>query len=700
MSISEGIITGLGHSISSFFCVNIMGFVGKGSVKKKRTQFKTQPPRSLWLEGKKRRQNVVEEVTDVETFTIKRLPKDIHDDVVQESPDGILHTEDEHGEWLPSRILRPLPKSPSAVQQHAHPETENPDVHPDLLTNRPLHLLKTQELWGRAISEHLPPPPCGGMLIWDIEKQEQRGLMWRLSLKCTGCHYKTPQHSLYEEVNTNKPGRKPAKSNVQLGVALSHSSIGVSGIIDILLACEIPAPSERGLQQVLNEACDTIVDYNQNDLSRLRQYLAEVNSLRGMKAGAGIRAESDGRFNNSLFSGGGRCVAQPATQASIVMCENQTKRKLIVSAFTANKLCHKCGNKPDVDCHNCSANISLDETIGDEAKWTQKAVEDMTFDPNGPTHIAYLTTDRDSKAFVGARRGQMRPLVHLIDTQHLGKAVHNAVKQASLSKTLLGPQPADKQKKMQIELAKDMKCRAEMEFQHAFRIHQGHTRRMKEHFKDSIDAVMECVQGICGKKCRKNSACSGRVRGRFHWRHRRFTAQRYVPIELTESDKQALKVCLSIRLGKEAVDMQRFNTSTQKSESVHRTFSKTNPRQLTSKRNFPARIHSGINIRNYGLPRSTLLKCQAAGALHTRGTIVARKLAMRERVGEMRKAWTSSHRHRQSRLRCKAALYRAYLRKTAKETYKKDMLAVSKKSVQSEHSYATRRKAEHSYAAM
>ena len=673
-----------------------MGVTGKGRLRQKRTQFKKQPPRSQWLDGKKRSENAVESIDD--TFTIKRLPRDIHEDVVQESADGILHTEDEHGEWQPSRILRPRPRNRTAAEQHAVADVEDSGVHPDLLTNRILHLLKTQQLWVEAIKNHLPPPPCGGTLVWDIEKQEQRGLMWRLALKCSGCQYKTPRHSLYEEAPSKRKGRKPAKTNIALGVALTQSSIGVSGIIDILLACEIPAPSERGLTQVFNEACDNIVDFNENDLSRLRQYLAEINMLRGIKEGAGMRMESDGRFNNSLYSGAGRTPAQPATQASIIICENQTRKKRIVSTFTANKLCHRCGNEPDIECTNCSANIALHDTIGDEAKWTQKAVEKMAYDPNGTTSIAYLTTDRDSKAAVGAQRGQMSRLVHLIDTQHLGKAVHNAVKKAAFTKTMLGPQPAEKQKKLQIELAKDIKCRAEMEFQHAFKLYNGDTKEMKKHLQSSIDAVIECVQGRCGKSCRKYSACSGKVRRRFYWRHRRFTAQRYVPLELQESDKQAMRECLEIRLGKDAVDVQRFNTSTQKSESVHRTFSKTNPRQMTCKRNFPARIHSGIHCRNHGLSGSTLLKCQAAGAGHVPGTLVAKRLVKLEKRAELKKLWAASQARRQCRLRCRASLYRAYLRKTEKETYAKDMLAKSKKSVKNEHSYATRKSSDHCYS--
>ena len=113
------------------------------------------------------------------------------------------------------------------------------------------------------------------------------------------------------------------------------------------------------------------------------------------------------------------------------------------------------------------------------------------------------------------------------------------------------------------------------------------------------------------------------------------------------------------------VDMQRFNTSTQKCESVHRTFTKTNPRHLTCKRNFASRIHSGIHTRNHGIAGSTLLKCEALGASHTPGTRVARKMAYLEKRAVMQKARTKSKGYKQSRVRSRSAQLQL--------TYKKDM---------------------------
>ena len=134
-------------------------------------------------------------------------------------------------------------------------------------------------------------------------------------------------------------------------------------------------------------------------------------------------------------------------------------------------------------------------------------------------------------------------------------------------------------------------------------------------------------------------------------------------------------------------------------QSVHRTFAKTNPRHITSKRNFPARIHSGIHVRNHGIAASTLLKCSAVGAKHTPGTKIAKKLSYLDKRDKDRKKRSSSVTYKRSRVASRLALYKAYSRKAEKETYKKEMLASTMKSLKYEHTYATRSKDfDHSYS--
>ena len=341
----------------------------------------------------------------------------------------------------------------------------------------------------------------------------------------------------------------------------------------------------------------------------------------------------------------------------------------------------------------------MDTSIGNEEEWTKKAVEKMVFDKAGPTFISYLTTDRDSSAARGARSGQMRPVVNLHDTQHLGKAVVQAVRQCKFSDTMLGRQPIVKKDKLKTELARDIKRRCEAEFNRAFCRYDSDVKMIKWHLSHTTNAILECVAGNCGKSCKKWSVCSGKKLKKWPHNYLQFSVSPQQSLEMTTHDKLLLQQCLDIRLSPSAIDKQLFKTSTQKTESTHRTYSKTNNRLITLKRNFSGRIHSGVHVRNHGIPESTVLKCEAVGSSLSAGTKVARSLKRSEHILEKHKARFNTLSYKQARAKSRAVRYAAYSLRAEIHTYKKDMLAITKKAVRFEHSYATRHNSsDHSYS--
>ena len=511
-----------------------------------------------------------------------------------------------------------------------------------------------------------------------------------LGCRAKGCGQKLSQAHWYHWIVRCSPGCSLA------------AIVGISGLNEILTCLNIAPVNESGAQRTVNKISDKLVDINQKDMAMQRQYVKDVNVLRGLPADTAQRYECDGRYNNPCYSSGGKTPSQPATQATALIIENSTPKKKIVSAATINKLCAKCGNDPDVECDDCSANIPLDAAIGNEEKWTEMAVHSMVYDAAGPSYIGYLTTDLDSTAAKGAQRAQMRPLVNLADTQHLGKAVKNAVLRAKFSTIMLGKQPVAKQEKLQRELAWDVKRRVEAEFSHAFKQHDGDLAAVKNHLSYSCDAILDCLSASCGKKCREYSGvCGGPGQKRQGmWFHRRFCVKPGEEQELTREDRQAMRKCLAVRLSPASVEKQRFNTNTQKVESVHRTFSKCNSRMQTCIRNFPGRIHSGIHMRNHGIAASTMKKCEAVGAQLTPGGTVARKLLAKEkRAQQQRKRYGQSSAYKHSQLAARIRQYQAYSRKTVKTGYAKEMQLNAVKSLRNEHAYQTRSKyCEHSYS--
>ena len=73
-----------------------------------------------------------------------------------------------------------------------------------------------------------------------------------------------------------------------------------------------------------------------------RQGLKTINILRGRPVGE-MSVQSDGIFNNPLYSGIGKTPFQPTTQCSYTMVENITPKKQVIALENVNKLCSKHG---------------------------------------------------------------------------------------------------------------------------------------------------------------------------------------------------------------------------------------------------------------------------------------------------------------------------------------------------------------------
>jgi hypothetical protein len=124
------------------------------------------------------------------------------------------------------------------------------------------------------------------------------------------------------------------------------------------------------------------------------------------------------------------------------------------------------------------------------------------------------------------------------------------------------------------------------------------------------------------------------------------------------ADNKELRDCLNGRLGVKAVDLTALNSNTQKSESVNRTYQKTNPKTNTFGRNFPGRIHSAAHLRNNGMALSTVTKMRAAG-LHP-AVSVHQALGKEEKGIKYRAAYNQSAKHKLAAYRRRKHLYRMY----------------------------------------
>ena len=109
-------------------------------------------------------------------------------------------------------------------------------------------------------------PVCIGFLHWDMKKEEIRGLGCREQMICTHCAYRSKCFPMYEEIITNRPGRKTAKVNVGLAVGLSKTPIAAAGSVHTCLSTNLPPPSAKDLQNISNKVLPEIEENNKNDM--------------------------------------------------------------------------------------------------------------------------------------------------------------------------------------------------------------------------------------------------------------------------------------------------------------------------------------------------------------------------------------------------------------------------------------------------
>ncbi|OWF44637.1 hypothetical protein KP79_PYT22074 [Mizuhopecten yessoensis] len=82
--------------------------------------------------------------------------------------------------------------------------------------------------------------------------ERKRVLGWSVSVRCAKSSYLSPLHKLYREVDTNKPGPKPALVNRYLPSALCGQADIIKGARLLLGHLNIPARAKRGIQRQAN----------------------------------------------------------------------------------------------------------------------------------------------------------------------------------------------------------------------------------------------------------------------------------------------------------------------------------------------------------------------------------------------------------------------------------------------------------------
>ena len=583
----------------------------------------------------------------------KRLDRNTFNDIVIEK-NGIKAFIDPEGNETFAKVLRPKDEQYSFEERFAR------DGDNAISKYRLLEMNKTAELFETAYKEHsVLHSSCQGKITWNWENERQWGLCWSEGLHCTLCSYQTQRMKLYDEINNTGKGRKAAKPNVGIQVGLAGSSISNSSFCDILLHGNIPCPSDRVMQRTANRVCEQMKVLNEKDMESIRGQLKELNKIKGIPETTPIKIEGDCRYSNRLNSGGGKTPFQPATQATYTLCENETKSKRIISVTNYSKLCPYRKNG-ELDCGNhrgCVQNVKAKESIGDERRYAKEAYEKCVKDD---LLCKYLTTDSDSKAFEGVNSVEKSvSKKNLTCIKHLCRTQQRMIERKNFSYKMFSCKTKSEYDKIKKRFARDVSLRCAAEFTAALKRHGNDTNGLIRSLSFVCDSIILCYNGCCALCKVYSFICRGNCK-------KSFLPEGHTRVFMNLDDQRKLRPCLALRFSRKAIEATQFGTQTQKCEAVNKAYIKAVPKSITFSRNYAGRIHTAVHTLNNGFAKSTIKKCAFVKAGLSSGSVVAKKLLLREKKKKYLSTYMASTVAKNKRVFRRNAWYSEYDKKTNK----------------------------------
>ncbi|CAG2193999.1 unnamed protein product [Mytilus edulis] len=376
------------------------------------------------------------------------------------------------------------------------------------------------------------------------------------------------------------------------------------------------------MQRQSNECGDMLVDMNREDMKQQRQIVKQALERSGFPTDTPIPAECDTRYNNPLFGSRTRTPFQPGTQATTTIVENVTARKKIIAVHGANKLCktasylRSTGENAICPGHqgHCSANLNHGTLIGNEELYGELLADQLAEDEQ-PLVIGQLTTDGDSHAYRGFSKKHSESVnltpENLRDPRHLESTQLRSIDKAAFSEFMFDGRTKANREKIHRRFSFDLTNRCTVEYNFAIKEAAGKLDKLVNRLSYVADCIIDCYTGHCGDTCRAYSyICKGTESD--------FGGKEFLPeharcLYMTEDDEKLVRDCMNIRFGRKNLEKTRFGTSTQKCEATNRGYNKSNPKDITYQRNFPARIHSTAHRINHRPGESAVLKCEALG---------------------------------------------------------------------------------------
>ncbi|CAH1797801.1 unnamed protein product [Owenia fusiformis] len=558
---------------------------------------------------------------------IHRLSKDMHDLVLKQFGEAYVQP-DIHGNNGSSMVLRPKPAEPEPHEKYTIRDHPNSIPDENIIVSQNLLLVMMNSVF-TAHSSHKPERKCMGDLTFN--NKIPFGLCWKVAFQCEKCNFISPLYQLYEEVESEgKKGRKAAKLNTQVAVALQEVPIGIEGFRKILATCNIKPSSSWGMHKMSSNVSKVTQEICDKDLEKRCKQIIDINKMRGVNDDQQnqVSISTDAMYDSNVLGDRSK-MGQHATRAVSIATENNTSKMQILSYSFKNKSCWRGAALRSqgfpVKCpghENCSANMNRAHAFTEYDMGHEIASKLDKAELN----VGYITTDGDAKGSKGVqdyykskRNHRVKRLSDRIHKEQLQytKGVNTQFSRNMFEGTI------KECGKLQKAFMKDVKYRCSTITRNLAKKHHDLTLAASTFTLIHIcKSIIHCYDGrhdICKKKF---NGCEGKAGN--NWLKRSIFLKacglNETNINMTDEDKDKLREIVELRLGPDAIEQTRYNTHTNKCESVNAVINKTLPKRNVYSATAYGRLTSAILQVNHGLGNSTHLKLKSLRASLPKGS--------------------------------------------------------------------------------
>ena len=463
--------------------------------------------------------------------------------------------------------------------------------------NRVVHMPTLMDNFGNVYSEHLHASPKCRQPKFALPSEEEvvQGLGCYFVIECSVCAFRSVQYRFFNVLSDPEGtrGRPRAEINVLSGAFLVNSDISSNSFIKLFASLNIPPPSERSLITNSNYACHPIATAGQNQLHCNRVALQKILAH---QENSGATLAMDVAYNNPPK---GRCMSQPATQATAPVIEYNTERQMVVDMQTFTQVC-ATGN---VVCnHNCGyVNYPQGQSMSDVERRATEAIPAVMGKDN--IAIAHVLSD-------GSTQIKSALVEHHIEklecNLHVSRGQERLFFKKAWSPEFLYDAPKNQHSDFKKKISTAIRRRCTLELHRYRQRYPVNDRKFFHRVEKARKTIVPCLTGD-HSNCGKNSiVCKAK---------RRFRIPGLPPLVVNDTDRNNLQEVVDYKLHPHMVIKQRKLYTTNRVEAFHHRTFKTCPKNKLMKRSFQARCMAAVLADSLGVDKSI---ARVAGVLGCR----------------------------------------------------------------------------------